>query len=751
MRRAGALTAYLLIAVLYTWPLVPLSGTRISGNAGDPILNTSVLWWNATNVPFSETWWNPPYYYPDHGVSTFTENLVGISLFASPIYWLTHNPLAAQNLSLYLAWPLSAFGVYLLVEWLTRRRDAAFLAGLVFGFTPYRTAELGHIQMVSSYWLPLALIGLHRYLTDRRARWLVLFGAGFALQALANGYMFFFGGVLIALWLAYFCSTRASWRALPPILFAWSIAVLSLMPVMLRYRAVHAEYNMHRVLEDPSGFSVPMGAWAQVSGVVWLWRHVFPDSDHNLFPGVAALVLVVAVGIRAMRQPAPAADAFRPARPGIRWAAAIVGAASVAITMYAMFVGPWRITIGHTVVRITNVPRAMTVALVCTIVVLWPLARLRMALARRSLWLFYTAATIAMAILSCGPQLRLSDHVTLSPAPYAWLLPLPGFNELRVPTRFWMLGVLCLGVAAGLSFVRIVPESSKRRRAALALVAAAVLVDGWMYSIPMAVPPVVWPIAEPAGGSRPILELPLGPDFDAAAAFRSIAHRRPVFNGASGYEPQHYAPLRAGLDARDPAMLAAIATFGEFDIVVNADDDPAGDLERYAAAAPGATLVARAGPRSTYRVPAIDSPDEMDPLLPIARVEVFEGDPAPITDGRLDTEWRCIPQTPGQWVMADLGTVRQVSGVSQALGEAARDFPRGLVIELSTDGAAWQEVWAGSGAAPAFRAAALAPLEAMMRFRFAPQPARFVHLRLTASHQNFWRVVELEVHGKATE
>jgi hypothetical protein len=118
---------------------------------------------------------------------TFSENLLGVSVFASPIYWLTHNPLTAHNVSLYLAWPLSAFGVYLLVEFLTRRRDAAFLAGLAFGFTPYRTAELGHIQVVSSYWFP-ALLGLHRYLDDRRVRWLASSPRAFVLQALANGY-----------------------------------------------------------------------------------------------------------------------------------------------------------------------------------------------------------------------------------------------------------------------------------------------------------------------------------------------------------------------------------------------------------------------------------------------------------------------------------------------------------------------------------------------------------------------------------
>jgi hypothetical protein len=750
VRRAAALVAYLLIAVLYTWPLLPQSTTRIAGNAYDPILTTSILWWNATNVPFTDAWWNPPYYYPDHGVMTFSENLVGVSVFASPIYWLTHNPLTAHNVSLYLAWPLSAFGVYLLVEFLTRRRDAAFLAGLAFGFTPYRTAELGHIQMVSSYWFPLALLGLHRYLDDRRVRWLVLFGAAFLLQALANGYMLFYGGILIAIWLAYFGSRRELWRSLTPIFVAGGLSLLALVPVMLRYRAVHDEYDMHRVLDNFLGFSLPRDAWAQVSGVVWLWRHVFPDGDHNLFPGAVMIVLMAIVFVRAIRQPAPGAPNLRRAPRWMRMSAWILGGASLFAVLYTVIIGPWRVTIGGNVLRMTNIERALAVCTICTSVLLWPMPRLRAAFERRSFWLFYAGATIAMAILSCGPELRVTDRVMVGPAPYAWLLALPGFNELRVPTRFWMLGVMCLGIAAGLSFVRIVPKESKRRLAASALVAVALVADGWMYSIPMADPPAVWPVVEAAGVTRPILELPLGPEWDTAATFRSISHRRPVYNGASGYEPQHYAPLLAGLAAHDPDMLPAIATLGSFDVVIDRVNDPDGEWTRYVTSSPGVTVIASAARRTAYRVPAANPPQEMGPAIPIVRVESFnDDDTSGVTDGRYDTEWRCIPQEPGRWVSADLGAVRDVGGVSQSLGGAARDFPRGLAIDVSIDGVTWDEVWHGSPVGEAFRAAAVAPLEATMHFSFAPRPARFVRLRLTASHQNFWRVVELQVHAPA--
>ena len=70
----------------------------------------------------------------------------------------------------------------------------------------------------------------------------------------------------------------------------------------------------------------------------------------------------------------------------------------------------------------------------------------------------------------------------------------------------------------------------------------------------------------------PILELPLGPEWDAAGnVSRDLAPASRRLNGVSGYDPPHYAPLQAGLNAHDPAMLAALASLGAIDVVVDGD------------------------------------------------------------------------------------------------------------------------------------------------------------------------------------
>jgi hypothetical protein len=744
----GVLCAYLAIAAIYTHPVLQHSHDRIANDPYDPILNTSILWWNATTVPFTEAWWSPPHFYPAQNVAAFTENLVGVSVLASPIFWLTGNALAAYNLAFFLSWPLSAFTAYLLAFVVTRRHDAAFLAGLSFGFTPYRTAELGHLQMLSSYWIPLCLVALHQFVETRRGRWLGLFAAAWILQALANGYFIFFGAVLIGLWVLYFCSTRQTWRAMPAIAVTSVLANLALLPVMLKYQAVHQQYGLRRTMAEALWFSAPVSAWFEVSSVVWFWPKFLPDSKDDLFPGVTVVILVLVAVWRSNWWKAPAGVSSRSSR----WVIAgltLVTALSLASIATTMAIGPWRISVLGETLRTSGLDRALRMAFLCGVPLLLLRTRIVEVVRRRDTLVFYIGAMIVLGVLCCGPVLRAKGAVILDPMPYRWLMAVPGFDELRVPTRFWMLGTLCLAVAASLAFARLVPERGRVRAALLLLLSAGVMLDGWTRGITMAAAPQQWPKVERRDQTRPILELPLGPEWDAAGTFRSMRHRRPVLNGVSGYDPPHYEPLKAGLSLHDPELLLAIASLGAFDVVVNGDADPDGAWARYVSSVPGVALAATDGTRTVYQIPATVRPEvQLGPVVPIASARANSQDGSLAVDGRMETEWNDgRSQQPGQWLIVDLEQAREVAGVTHALGEYARDFPRLLAIDVSLDGSAWVQVWEGRTVVDAFLAATRAPIEAPVRVAFEPRQARFVRLRQLDTEIHLWRIAELTVHG----
>ena len=356
-RAALALLIYLALAVWLTWPLLPMAGSHIAGDPLDPLLNATVLYWNAVKLPLTEAWWNAPFFYPTHAVTTFTENLLGISPFASPLLWMTGNPLLAYNVSLFLGWPLSAFALYLLAHHLTHRHDAAFVGGLIFGFTPYRASELGHIQMVSTYWLPLIVLGLHAYVETRRRRWLALFAGAWVLQALANGYMMLFTCVLIGAWVLYFCATRDHWRRIPGIGAAFVLALIPALFVMLRYVAVHRAEGLVRPTAEPEGFSYPLTVWYGVSTTVDFWQQFLPYGPDIQFPGAAGLILVIAGAIGAALAFSRREELPSPVSAYVRTALAAIAVFGGVAVIFLYGHGPWHGSVAGFTLRMTDAKR----------------------------------------------------------------------------------------------------------------------------------------------------------------------------------------------------------------------------------------------------------------------------------------------------------------------------------------------------------------------------------------------------------
>ncbi|CAN5639177.1 hypothetical protein BH23ACI1_BH23ACI1_10460 [soil metagenome] len=750
LRALAAFVFFVALAALYTHPVLVRSGTAIASDSYDPVLNASILWWNATTVPFSPSWWTPPHFYPSDGIAAFTENLVGLWPVATPLLWVTGDPLRTYNLVLFLTWPFSAFAAYLLVLTLTRRHDAGLVAGLAFGFAPYRATQIAHLQVLACFWLPLALIGLHKFSGDPRRQWLVLFGAAWLLQALTNGYFMLFGAIIIALWLAYFCSRPACRRLAVPIAVAWMLASLPLVPVLLQYRAIHERYGLGRSTTEALLYSAPAAGWVSASPLLAVWSTVLPEGmpETNLFPGLTAVALVVLVGgcltARTLRERASGWQA--PAR----WAAFALAALGTAGALALLLLGPWRTTALGFSLRMSGLDRALLAAAAGSIGLVALTPGLRAAWHRRSPFAFYALTTLLVALFCMGPIVRASDRVILDPAPYAWLMVLPGFESLRVPARFWMLGALCLATAAGLAFARVVPRRGWSATALVLLACAGLLMDGWVREMPTAPAPVQWPVLERREVGHAVLELPLGPDFDAAATYRAVGHRRRVVNGVSGYDPPHYGPLQHGLAAHDPDVLHALTSFGPLDVVVDGWNDPDGALERYVSALPGTIRVQRQDRRTLFSVPAtapLGSPASAPWPIAGAAASDDPGGAIRAVDGNSRTAWRVDPQLPGQWLRVDLGDIRMVAAVVQSLGGEADAYPRYLEVHTSVDGASWQDAWRGSTLRHALSGSMRAPLDAQMMFGFSPRLARFVRLQAGAIHARPWSVAEVRVHG----
>jgi hypothetical protein len=298
MRRPVLLATAALAALTcaYTWPLIGHAGSSVPHDRGDPLLVTWILWWSTHTVPLTAAWWNAPAFYPSPGVLAFSENLLGLAPITAPVIGLTHSALAGYNAAFLLSYVLSGLGAYVLAFVLTRRHDASFVSAVAFAFAPYRLSHLHHLQLLSSYWMPVAIAALHLYLAAPRWRWAALFAGSWLLQALACGYYFFFLTIFVLLWLAWFAPRRLERRDGARLAIAWGAAGLAILPVLLGYRAIHAAYGFRRSPVEVLNYSADIaGLWsAAPDSLLWRWLHGRGvSSESEQFPGLMILLLLI--------------------------------------------------------------------------------------------------------------------------------------------------------------------------------------------------------------------------------------------------------------------------------------------------------------------------------------------------------------------------------------------------------------------------------------------------------------------------
>ena len=110
------------------------------------MLNAWILWWTTKAVPLTAHWWNAPIFYPAAGTLAFSEHLLGQAPIAAPLIALSGSALLGYNVTLIATYIFSALGAHFLGYTLTRRHDAAFVAGVAFAFAPYKLAQIPHIR-----------------------------------------------------------------------------------------------------------------------------------------------------------------------------------------------------------------------------------------------------------------------------------------------------------------------------------------------------------------------------------------------------------------------------------------------------------------------------------------------------------------------------------------------------------------------------------------------------------------------------
>src|SRR6266576_2839084 len=204
---------FCLLTVLMTWPGI-LHLRDAVADKGDPYMIAWTLWWD-----FHQTFHNPLHlfdanvFYPYHYTLAFGENDYGIAMLFFPLFAIGLRPLTVHAIATFFGFVLSGYGSFRMPRTLTGDEKAAWLAGIIFAFIPYRFHLLSHLHYLFAGWLPLvceALLLFAQKTTWKRATWL---GIAFLMNALSCVSWFIMSLVPLGLTLlSLVLATKGLWR-----------------------------------------------------------------------------------------------------------------------------------------------------------------------------------------------------------------------------------------------------------------------------------------------------------------------------------------------------------------------------------------------------------------------------------------------------------------------------------------------------------------------------------------------------------
>ncbi len=396
--------AYILLTILFTWPLAANFATFVNGSVFDVYHELWYLNLDFTSAygPFFNLWTNTILY--PYGVPMYFQ-------VVSPLHALIGAPIAhffglvvAYNFLYMFTFFVSALTMYILVNYLTNNKYAAFFAGIAFGFAPVHTGQgVAHLNIMASEMLPLFAYFFIRLLRDTTKRNSVYAGILIALNAMLDLHFLLLSIILVASFAVYYLLLQRKQVLTKPYVIRFTLmwAVAILIGSVVYFQTVYG------LIFAPSSQGVIAAATA-VSHT-----HRVPDVLQYFIPG--------------------------PENP-------FLGRYTFALYQNFLAFPQVRTYIGYTVLG---------------------LAVTGMALHRKKRdVLFWGFLSLVGFFISLGPQIAVNGQVTPLQGPWTYLTDLvPLFKSFRTPYRIDYLVALGMAVLAGYGISAIMAPRHGARRA----------------------------------------------------------------------------------------------------------------------------------------------------------------------------------------------------------------------------------------------------------------------------------------------
>ncbi|MGB8951301.1 MAG: hypothetical protein WCC06_01355 [Candidatus Aminicenantales bacterium] len=785
--KAAVLCLFALLTFLQLWPL-PLHPDNSLNEQADSLLNTWILSWVSHQLFVDPLgFFNGNIFFPHAQTLSFSEHMLPLALISLPVHFLSQNPLLAYNFVLFLCFILNGFAMYLLVRYLTRNELSGVLAGIVFAFSTYQIQHITHLQLLSSWAIPLALLYLHKFFDEKRFKYSVLFAVFVLIQALACVYygLFFISILLVALPL--FCLLnlkKINFSFLLRLILPLLGAGIVLFPFALPYLSLFKNYNFQRELTPGADFANYL---AVVPHNIFLGKRLSPlgGNEFFLFPGIIALFLT-GLFLSSKR------TLFKNLPKIFRWIFGTIILIGTISTGTILVTKGFELNLkifylsGHNASKPAFFILFGLFLFVLTSFILFVLKNSNTDAEASPLFIYLILLFWAL-FLSFGGHFTFFGHSSGSLfLPFKWFFNLvPGFKGIRVPSRYALFALLSIAILAGFGLRLLLNEIRNRPIRTYLLAGLFLFINLEYLAVPQQrialpirkdIPPTYFWLKDQPGDFA-VMELPFHSFIgdDALYMYFSLFHKKPIVNGYSGYIPPSISYIRqvfmgfpsaASLDVLNALKVKYVVLHlrmwkeeKAMRILQRIEEMFSRNLQikksfRYTFNKPN-TFSSELGHDMVFEVISEEKPKiEVSPLreLPPSAWEVKalqQEELLPyLRDGKLDTCWTTgQPKNTGDFLLIEFPQPKRVKRVSLHSGKFLNDFAIDLEVETSRDGMEWDGIELAYSPG-AFAKKLIEPPDNLIQdIHLDGEDIRFLRItQVGKDPQWYWSVAELKIY-----